>query len=151
MTKLKLEIDSRGFGELGEVAIQAIDLALKYTATEVWGHIRRDAPVDHGRLAGSFQLFRDDAMTYRISTEVHYALHVHDGTGIYGPSRMPIRPTTARALSFYWRKAGKQMVVGSVAGQPGRKYTERGLMEAGGRTQEFIRRAVDETLASRTT
>lgn len=50
-------------------------------------------------------------LAVRVGTGVYYAKWVHDGTGIYGPKKMPIKPTKARVLVFkskvYGAKKGK--------------------------------------------
>lgn len=64
----------------------------------------------------------------RIGTDLHYARFVHDGTGIYGPSNRPIRPTRGRALAFSGR--GGQVVVASSSGQRGTHFLRNALRAA---------------------
>lgn len=44
----------------------------------------------------------------RVGTNVFYAVFVHDGTGIYGPKGVPIRPRVAKVLS--WKTRGGRRV-----------------------------------------
>lgn len=154
-----------------DMSIEAARLAILYTAQEVWGNIRRFAPVDHGRLAGSFQLDRIDDFAYRIHSAVQYALFVHEGTGVYGETGQPIRPVTAQALKFYWKRIGQTVVFkGDLAphefasfanwaeergmrpfftwpkGMEGRPFADEAIEAAQGRTDEFIARAMRETV-----
>lgn len=51
----------------------------------------------------------------QVGTKVFYAVFVHEGTGIYGPTGQPIRPVTARVLS--WKaKNGKRVFAREVKG-----------------------------------
>ena len=136
--------DIKQLEEILTNARETIGLAVKYTAIFVWGEIRKNAPVDEGRLAGSFDMEEMDSWAYRIFSNVHYALFVHEGTGIYGPEKHRIVPKHARALSFYWKKMGKHMVVRSVAGMPKRPYADEAIDAAGLRVNEFISMAIQE-------
>ena len=153
------------------MARKSIGLALKYMATDVWGNIRRFAPTDQGRLAGSFTLEHMDELAYRISSNVHYAMFVHEGTGIYGPKRHPIVPVNAKALKFFWKKTGRVMifkgdlqggaekarfrgwagqrgmtpVLAWVKGMKGRPYATQAIDKSRGRAAEFIDMALKET------
>lgn len=64
------------------------------------GHPKR---VDTGLLRTSIQVRLVDStgtQKVRVGTNRRYARLVHDGTGIYGPRRMPIKPTRAKVLKF---------------------------------------------------
>ena len=68
------------------------------------GHPKR---VDTGLLRTSVQVRLMDTAgittKVRVGTNRRYARWVHDGTGIYGPRKVPIKPRSAKALKF---KAG---------------------------------------------
>jgi len=55
-------------------------------------------------------------LAMRVGTNVYYSRWVHDGTGIYGPRHTPIVPRKAKALRFFWKKAGKWVITKSVRG-----------------------------------
>jgi hypothetical protein len=68
---------------------------------------------------------------------VHYALYVHDGTGLYGPKKTVIRPKNAKALVFkskvYGAKRGKfagKVVVKSVKGMKPNPFLANALDSA---------------------
>lgn len=43
----------------------------------------------------------------RVGFNVFYGIYVHDGTGIYGPKGVPIRPKTAKFLSWKSKKGNR--------------------------------------------
>lgn len=88
---------------------------------------RRDAPVISGDLRASITMedFNEgfDWFTATISATAPQATYTEIGTGEFiGAGR--IYPTHAKALSFYWFKIGKHMVLTSVRGQPGQHWFE---------------------------
>lgn len=122
---------------------KAYDRALEYMAADVWGNIKREAPTDHGKLAGSFALEKISRLKWRIYTMVYYAMYVHEGTGIYGPVGHPIVPRRARFLVFEWH--GQTWFLRSVRGQKPNPFADRAMDTTAGRVQEFTERAVAET------
>lgn len=125
------------FDRLIRAARQAIALAIKYTATEVWGNVRKEAPVDHGRLAGSFQLDQVDDLSYRIWSGVEYALAVHEGTKPH-----VIEPKNKKAL--YWDGARHPVRRVMHPGTQANPYADRAIEQASSRSDEFISRALRE-------
>jgi hypothetical protein len=173
--RLDIEINQEDFDKALEAARGALGLAMKYTATDVWGNIRRLAPGDTGRLAGSFEIEPVDELSWRIFTNVHYALYVHEGTGVYGPEGHPITPVTAKALKFFWKKTGRTMIFKGdvppyqkgrfaawaeergmtpvfawVKGMPGRPYATDAIKMTETVVQQFIQRAIRETVGGST-
>ena len=136
--------DEEQLEEFIEEARQVFSRSIKYVATDVWGNVRRFAPTDHGRLAGSFDLTQDDWLTWRIYTNVHYALYVHGGTGVHGPTGQRIRPQTANALSFYWKRMGMHMIVKSVAGQEPNPFMDKAKEATRPNVQKFVQKAFNE-------
>lgn len=70
--------------------------------------------VDTGHLRSSIKhhlVIRPEGLSVRIGTNVHYALFVHNGTGLYGPRHRLIRPRRAKALvwrsKLHGQKSGK--------------------------------------------
>jgi len=159
------------FEQLKRDVSEAMSLAMRYTAIDVFGNTKRFAPVDQGRLQGSFNLEQVDELTWRIFTNVHYALNVHEGTGIYGPTGQPIQPVRAQALKFFWKKTGQMMIFKGdlpdsfqrarfgawaeergmtpvfawVQGQPAQPYADDAIEATSRITQQFIQRAIRET------
>ena len=79
--------------------------------------------VDTGRLRASIttQLVTIRGWpAVRVGTNVSYAVYVHEGTGIYGPRGVPIRPVRARMLRFVPRGQTKPVYARQVRGKIGR-------------------------------
>lgn len=77
----------------------------------------RRAPKDTGQLTTSIRVETGVAPGFvyaDIGSPLHYAIWVHEGTGIYGPGR-PIRPKRARAMRF---KPGKTPPSRYLSGAP---------------------------------
>lgn len=76
---------------------------LHRTGRQVLQRARVLCPVDQGQLRASLLMEMDTENgqpVARVGTNVTYALFVHEGTGIYGPRRTPIRPVRARFLRW---------------------------------------------------
>lgn len=103
---MPVQIDGDKFRELAKKAAEAVKQAVRLTAVELTGNIREQSPVDHGRLAGSWNMKQTGALSYKVYTAVKYARFVNDGTGVYGPSGKPIQS----------RKLGKTITPKSLNG-----------------------------------
>lgn len=114
---------------LSSLAAQAGDADLNVRANAVLNAARRGAPVDRGQLRASLTIeFSRDANGpfARIGSNLPYAIFVHEGTGIYGPSGQPIKPVRGRFLRFTPRGASGPVFARQVSGSPGRPF----LLEA---------------------
>ncbi len=127
------------FAEYGEVGERALANMMSIVAQELWGQIRAESPVDHGRLAGSFVLEERDELTYAIFSNVTYALAVHDGSG-----RRTIRPRNARAL--FWPGARHPVASVDMPARPANKYAERAKATTMDRLEDFAQTAVDQAM-----
>ncbi len=74
---LHLEVSER-FADVEAATLAAIEKCLDLVALELWGKVKEEAPVDHGRLAGSFML-QAVPLSRSVQTNVEYALEVHEG------------------------------------------------------------------------
>ena len=143
MVSLTIEIEGmEGFAELPGLTQRIVSRAVKLAATDVWGNVAREAPVDHGRLAGSFELDRSSDLYWNITTRVNYAAFVHEGTGLYGPMHRRITPSQASVLAFV--SGGKQVFAKSVSGQRPNPYADRAVKRTDSRAQVFADIAVRE-------
>ena len=133
--------DNAELERMGADVRRVINRAVEMTALEVWGNLAREAPVDHGRLAGSFQLEQVGDNQWRIVSGVDYALAVWEGTQ---PHR--IEPVNAQALRF--EIAGEVIFAKWVdhPGTEGDDYPGRAFDAAQERVDEFIQIAIDENL-----
>jgi Bacteriophage HK97-gp10, putative tail-component len=86
-----------------------------------------------GRLRSSIAvrlLSRQGGLVARIGSNVHYALYVHEGTGVHGPRHRPIRPRTKRYLRFKPYGSTDFVFARQVAGMRPNKYLLRALPAA---------------------
>lgn len=149
MVKLSVDIDDSNFFKIIEAVKESVPLALKYTATDVWANIRKEAPVDHGRLAGSFGLKRESDLVWHIKSGVEYALAVYSGTGVRGDTSkgasgkiIDIFPSTKKAL--YWPGAAHPVKHVRHPGIRSNPYIDRAFDATTKRTNEFVKRAMRE-------
>jgi len=56
-----------------------------------------------------------------------YALFQHEGTGIYGPNKRPIRPKKGKYLSWIDQDTGKRVFAKEVRGTPAKKFLTRAI------------------------
>jgi hypothetical protein len=63
----------------------------------------------------------------RIGTSLRRARWIHDGTGIYGPQRTPIRPKRARYLRFQPKGSGRVVYTKSVKGMRANPFLKDAL------------------------
>jgi hypothetical protein len=94
---------------------------------------KRFVKVDTGRLRASIntnqRIFRGRPGA-RVGSGVKYALMVHEGTGIYGPRGIRIRPRRRTFLRFQSRVTGGIVFARSVKGQRGVPYLKLALVFA---------------------
>jgi hypothetical protein len=96
-------------------------------------------PVDQGRLRDSIEIATENRVVMGIETvvivvgtNVSYATAVHDGSGIYGPTGVPIIPVNGKYLVFTSKKSGRLVFTKAVRGQPGTRFLKRALPAARG-------------------
>lgn len=85
-----------------------------------------------GRLRSSIavRLLSRGVPVVRVGSNVHYALYVHEGTGIHGPKHRPIRPRTRRYLRFKPRGSTDFVFARQVKGMRPNQYLLRALPAA---------------------
>lgn len=140
--EFELTVDLSQLEQLPDMGRQAMSRAVQLMATEVWGNIARESPVNEGRLAGSWQLTETGDLEWTIGTEVRYASFVHEGTGIHGPAGARITPVSAQVLAFQWM--GELWFLKSVAGQEPNPFADRAVARAETRAEDFAQIAIAE-------
>jgi len=150
MPEVKFEYDDNEFKELLGKIPEIFGLGWKYIATDFWGNIRREAPVDHGRLAGSFNMEQTDSLVYHIKSGVSYAMAVYSGTAVRGDTSLgasgqpyDIFPVNREAL--WW--PGLPHPIKAVYNHPGMKsnpYVNRAQDSTLKRVDDFMGRALRE-------
>lgn len=89
--------------------------------------------VDTGRLRASLSTRRIRILGLRgarVGTNVSYGLLVHNGTGLFGPRRAPIRPRRATVLVFVPRGETNPVFARSVRGMEPNPYLRNALPAA---------------------
>lgn len=144
---VKLKIDVENLKPMTPRIRSAAKRTIELTATELWGNLKKNSPVDHGRLRGSWVIFQTGEMERTVKSSAKYAIFVNDGTGLYGPLHHLIRPRNGRFLSFVPRKGkykGKRIAVPWTRGQKPQRFVEKSMEQTERRVQEFMIRAFME-------
>jgi hypothetical protein len=144
---ISVEINQEQVEKIMKIPLEASKKAFQYLVIEVWGGMRKEPPVDQGRLAGSWQLRKVDDFESHLESGVIYAPYVAFGTGLYGPWKQEIiiEPRIKKCLHFIWN--GKEIFSkrAVVKGMHPNPYHERAMQGGIDRIDEFIRRALSET------
>jgi hypothetical protein len=107
-----------------------VETAAKRNLAGANGKPRR---IDTGQTRASIAtvlLFPAGVPTARIGTPLRRARWIHDGTGIYGPRRTPIRPTRAKFLRFKPKGSRRYIYVRSVKGMRANPFLKDALAAA---------------------
>lgn len=127
------EADFQAAIAAGERAIQRVG---ELFVADFWGNLREEAPVDHGRLAGSFQLNGGDG-TWRIVSGVEYAMAVWKGSKPHA-----IFPRNKKAL--FWPGARHPVKRVNHPGTKPNDFVERSFQRSQNRSRDFIAQAIAE-------
>ncbi|ONK13137.1 HK97 gp10 family phage protein [Streptomyces sp. MP131-18] len=65
-----------------------------------------------------------------VFSDLDYARYVHEGTGVYGPRRRPIRPVRRQVLTWRDLGSGERVFARQVEGQRPRPFLMDGLLAA---------------------
>lgn len=139
MSKI-LDLQSDKFPDLAAAGLKALAKTMQLISTDFWGNLREEAPVDEGRLAGSFGLIKEDNFTYKITNNTEYLLPVLEGAR---PHRIEAH---GRALRF---QAGGNVVFVRFVNHPGNKpndFVGRAEKRTRARVDEFIDRGIREAI-----
>ena len=127
--KASVRIDQAALRRLLTSQQGPVAAELTRRAIRVQNDAKRRCPVDTGRLRSSVshELRQSTrGLLARVGTNVSYALDVHEGTGIYGPRRRPIRPKRAKVLRFKGR-GGRIVYTKQVKGMRPRPFLRDAL------------------------
>lgn len=94
---------------------------------------KRLVPVNNGRLKQSITTemgIEGGLPVAKVGTNVEYALFVHEGTGVYGPRGIPIRPVRAKALRFKPKGSKEFIYRKRSAGSPPKPFLRDALPAA---------------------
>lgn len=137
MSKI-LDLNADKFPDLASVGAKALSKVVGYVATDFWGNLREEAPVDEGKLAGNFHLTKVGEFEYVIRNNTEYLLPVLEGAR---PHRIEAH---GRVLRF---QSGGNVVFVRFVNHPGNKpndFVGRAEKRTRTRVDEFIDRAIHE-------
>ena len=89
--------------------------------------------IDTGRLRASIStqvVTRNGVPTVLVGTNLNYAIFVHNGTGIYGPTGRMIRPRRAKRLKFKPKGSHKFVYAKAVRGMRPNRFLTNALSAA---------------------
>lgn len=138
---ITVEIDDHEWKESIKSFPDVFARAIELVALQLHGDIKRESPVDQGRLQGSWQLTKINALEYGISSNVIYRWMVNDGTPAHR-----IEPKDAKALHFMYK--GEEVFCKWVdhPGTAANPYIDRAIESTYERLPEFADRAIREKL-----
>jgi len=131
--KVTVTLNQAALGRLVRDRNSDVGRQLVRKTVAVFNRAASTCPVDKGRLRSSHAWeVRVDGrgLVGVVGVSVDYARWVHDGTGIYGPRRAPIRPRTARVLAFKPKGSSKVVFARQVRGMRGRPWLRNALQAA---------------------
>jgi hypothetical protein len=117
---------------------------VKYTAQELMGNLKKEAPVDTGKLQGSFFMFQQgsEEFDWYIGSSADYALSVNDGAP---PGDYDYGPIAAWAERHGLNPGGVFHNICAYGTAPN-EYIDRGIVSTRGRVEEFFQRACAEAM-----
>lgn len=112
-------------------------------ATNLWGNLRQESPIDHGRLRGSWSIFDDGPNKKTVKSSANYAEYVNIGTGIYGPYKTPIvHPTIGKKFAF--QVNGRMVYTNIIKGIKPNPYVERSMERTQNRIPELVIKSINQ-------
>ena len=141
MVKVYLDIKEMGnvldnIDTLGEKIVNNV-------ATDLLSNVKRESPVDHGRLQGSWTIFKDEPTQATIGTSANYAEYVNSGTGIYGPHKTPIvHPTIGEKFAF--QVNGKMVYTNIIKGIKPSRFVEKSMERTSNRIPELVIHSINQ-------
>lgn len=116
-------------------------------ATNLLGNLKMESPVDEGKLQGSWSIFDDGPNQKTAKSSANYAEYVNSGTGLYGPHKTLIRPTTKKALKFTPNKGkfkGMTIFTPYSRGIKPNPYVERSIEKTEKRIPELVIHSINQ-------
>lgn len=114
--------------ELQKLAVADLDRRATNVRNEAWALESRRLNRRTGRYNRSVKVIKTGLLQRTIRNEAPYALALELGTGIYGPSRRPIKPKNGTRLRFTVN--GRVVFARSVKGTPPRRILTDALKKA---------------------
>lgn len=135
----------KAFKQAPELVANEVSGAINRSLVGYQATAKQKAPVDSGRLQSSILIDpakqKGNVIEGSVGTSVDYSVAQEIGTGIYGPSRQPIRPKRAKVLAFPVN--GQMVFARQVKGSKGRFYMKGSLDANQDNTERHFQKALD--------
>ena len=133
-----LERLQNAFQRAPEIVGREVQQALNLATIKVQGEARKEAPVKTGNLRRMI-VFTVEPFRGIVESKAEYGVYVHEGTKSH-----IIRPLKKKAL--YWKGAPHPVKKVMHPGQKPNPFVEKSIDQTTGRLDEFVRRAISETV-----
>lgn len=134
------------FKKSPQVVASAFVDGIKKAAFTVEARAKGHAPVQYGSLRGSIHtdgpFVTHDNVFAKVGTDLNYARHQEEGTGIYGPRKQEIKPKRGKFLVF--KKGGKLIFAKAVRGVQGAGYFRKAKEESIPKMVDFMQEALQK-------
>lgn len=134
--RFDIEWPESDWARIIEAGNKAVKRVGELFVADFWGNLREEAPVDHGRLAGSFQLRGGDG-TWHIVSGVEYAMAAWKGSKPH-----VILPRNKKAL--FWPGANHPVKRVNHPGTKPNDFVERSFKRSQNKSGDIIAHAIAE-------
>ena len=150
---MRFVIGVTGNLNLKEVSNKIAKRIIVLTEDDLIGNLKKNTPVKDGAARAGWN--KDNSgLQSRVYNDVKYMKFLNDGTGIYGPKKRKITPTSGGLLRFKWPNAPSSIKPGkdgfyyfrSVKGIKPTKTVEKSVPATTKRINEFAQIAIRENL-----
>jgi HK97 gp10 family phage protein len=132
------------FKKAPKIVVSNFKLAVTKAAFEIESEAKKNAPIDKSPLRASINTKIEtsaDDVTGTVGTNIAYAKAQEEGTGIYGESRLPIRPK--RKPFLVWKgKDGKLRFAREVKGVKGKFYFRNAIDTVRPKYTDYMQQAL---------
>ena len=140
----------KAFAQAPEITKREVTTAVNRSLISYQASIKGNSPFLSGRLRSSVTInpakANGNTIEGSVGPHTNYAIHVEQGTGIYGPNHAPIRPKRAKVLAF--KSGGKMVFARSIKGMRGRFFVKRAADSGQSRTEGYFQKALENVAAA---
>jgi hypothetical protein len=140
----------RAFRRAPDLTKSKVTTAMNQSLVRLQATAKSLAPVDTSRLRSSILIepvvWSGSEARGQVGTNVEYAAHQEQGTGIYGPTGQPIRPRTKKVLA--WKKGNTWHFAKEVKGVRPKWYMRGSIERNQSAINGYFATALDEVTQS---
>ncbi len=144
---VKVYLDIKEMGNVLDNIDTLGENIVKNVANNLQANLKMESPVDEGKLQGSWTIFDDGPLEKTVASSANYAEYVNSGTGLYGPNKRLIRPTTKKVLKFTPNKGkfkGMEIFTPYSKGIKPNKFVERSMEKTQNRIPELVIQSINQ-------